>query len=186
MSWRAVLTLVLLAAAIVTGWSVWQQRAEQAPTVTASTRPSYLLHDFEVIALDKQGKESLTLRAPQLAQNPDDRTMSIETPLFFLPDKQGQRWEVRSKTGWVAADNSEVRLRGNVVANSPPGAQKPSTLKTEQLNVFPGKNEATSEVLVTVTSPGSTMRGVGMQAYLADKRIRLLSKVQMTNDPKRR
>ncbi|WP_242111056.1 LPS export ABC transporter periplasmic protein LptC [Luteimonas aquatica] len=186
MTWRGTLTLVLLVAAVITGWSVWQQRAEPTATVTASTRPSYLLHDFEVVALDGEGKESMTLRAPKLAQNADDRTMSIQTPLFLLPDKDGQRWEVRSKTAWVAADNSEVRLRGDVVANSPPGAQKPSTLKTEQLNVFPDKNEATSQVLVSVTAPGSTMQGVGMWADLADKRIRLLSKVQMTDDPKRR
>ena len=186
MTWRGTLTLVLLVAAVITGWSAWRQRADKTVETTASMRPDYVLHDFELIALDRLGKESFLLRAPQLARNPDDKTLSITTPLFLIPDKQGQHWEVRSKTGWVAGDNSEVRLRGKVEATSPPGDSKPSVMRTEQLNVFPDKNTASSAVLVAVTAPGYTMHGTGMQADLAAKRIQLLSKVSTRYDPKRR
>src|SRR3546814_6140023 len=95
-------------------------RSEPPATATASARPDYVLHDFELVALDKQGKEAVTMRAPELTRSPDDRTLSIATPLFLIPDAEGERWELRSKTGWVAADNSEVRLRGEVEATSPP------------------------------------------------------------------
>ena len=186
MTWRGTLTLVLLVAAVITGWSAWRQRAPTVAPAAASARPDYVLHDFELVALNREGKESFLLRAPQLARNPDDKTMSIATPLFLIPDKQGQRWQVRSKTGWVSSDNSEVRLRGKVEADSPPGASRPSTMKTEQLNVFPDKNKASSAVLVTVTQPGFTMRGTGMRADLAENRIQLLSKVNTRYDPKRR
>src|SRR5690606_317848 len=107
MSWRSALTLVLLVAAIATGWSVWRQRAVEAPAAAGPARSDYVLHDFELVALDSQGKEAFVLRAPALARSPDDRTLSIVTPLFLIPDDAGQRWELRSKTGWVAADNSE-------------------------------------------------------------------------------
>jgi len=186
MSWRGVLTLVLLVAALVTGWAVWRQRAPEPVATADNARPDYVLHDFELVALDKQGKEAFLLRAPELARNPDDRTLSIATPLFLIPDKEGKRWEVRSKTGWVAADNSEIRLRGKVEANSPPGESRPSVMKTEQLNVFPDTNKASSPVLVTVTSPASTMQGTGMRADLATNRIELLSKVSMSYEPTRR
>ncbi|MDN5782769.1 MAG: LPS export ABC transporter periplasmic protein LptC [Luteimonas sp.] len=186
MSWRGVLTLVLLVAAVITGWAAWRQRAPEPVAAAAETRPDYVLHDFELVALDKQGKEAFMLRAPELTRSPDDKTLSIATPLFLIPDKEGKRWEVRSKTGWVAADNSEIRLRGKVVATSPPGDTRPSTLKTEQLNVFPDTNKASSAVLVTVTSPTSTMLGTGMRADLATNRIQLLSKVRMSHDPTRR
>jgi lipopolysaccharide export system protein LptC len=186
MTWRGTLTLVLLVAAVITGWSAWRQRAATKAPAAASVRPDYVLHDFELVALNREGKEAFLLRAPRLARDPDDKTMSIATPLFLIPDKQGQRWQVRSKTGWVAADNSEVRLRGKVEATSPPGDARPSTMKTEQLNVFPDKNTASSAVLVTVTQPGFTMHGTGMRADLADNRIELLSKVNTRYDPKRR
>ncbi len=186
MTWRGVLTLVLLAAALLSGWAAWWQRDKTAAVEVVSARPTYLLRDFELIALDKEGKESFTLRAPELAQSPTDKTMLMQTPLFLLPDESGAKWEVRSKTGWVAADNSEVRLRGSVVANSPPSADRPTTMKTEEMNVFPDKNEATSAVLVTVEAPGSTMRGTGLKADLATQRIQLLSKVSTRYEPTRR
>jgi len=185
-SWRGTLTLVLLAAAIVTGWSAWRQRAVEPPAAPGPARPDYVLHDFELVALDKQGKEAFLLRAPELARSPDDKTLTIATPLFLIPDQDGQRWELRSKTGWVAADNSEVRLRGKVEATSPPGDARPTVMKTEQLNVFPDKNEATSSVLVTVTTPTSTMRGTGMRTDLSTNRIRLLSDFSMSHEPTRR
>lgn len=186
MTWRGILTLVLLVAALLSGWAAWWQRDTVKATETVSTRPSYLLRDFELVALDGQGKESFTLRAPELAQSPADKTMSLRTPTFLLPDKSGARWQVTSRTGWVAADNSEVRLRGDVIAVSPPTADRPTTMKTEELNVFPDKNEATSAVLVTVSAPGSTMRGTGLQADLENQRIQLLSKVSTRYEPKRR
>lgn len=186
MSWRGTLTLLLLAAALLSGWSAWRQRAQPLPATAASTRSDYLLRDFEIVALNGQGQESFTLRAPRLQRNPDDRTMAIETPLFLLPDKAGQRWQVRARTGWVSADNSEVRLRGDVIANSPSGNDRPATLKTEQLNVFPDRNEATSAVLVTMTEPGTTMQGTGMRADLDSQRIQLLSEVRTRYVPTRR
>ncbi len=186
MSWRGILTLVLLVAAAVTGWSAWRQRAKEPAAAAAAARPDYVLHDFELVALDKQGLEAFVLRAPRLERNPDDKTLSIATPLFLVPNKDGQRWQVRSKTGWVAADNSEVRLHGKVVADSPEGASTPTRMQTEQLNLFPDRNLATSKARVVVTSPGSTMQGTGMKADLADKRVQLLSKVSTRYDPKRR
>ena len=87
MNWRVVLTLVLLAGAILSGWSVWRQNADHATTATAGGRSDYVLHDFELVALDgTTGKEAFTLRAPTLQRNPGDRTMSLTTPLFLVPD----------------------------------------------------------------------------------------------------
>lgn len=188
MTWRGMLTAFLLVAAVVTGWSAWRQRAEPAPSIAAAGRPDYVLHDFELIALDAAGNESFTLRAPRLARDPDDETLSLQTPLFLVPDDDPDsdgRWTMRSQTGWVSADSSEVRLRGDVVAESPPGAS-PTTLKTEQLNLFPDKDLATSDVVVAVISPGTTMQGTGMRAHLDEERIELLSKVSITDDPSRR
>ena len=99
-------------------------------------------------------------------------------------DDDGTYWEVRSKTGWISARHDQVRLRGQVVASNQDKAAQPAVMRTEQLNVFPQKHLATSKVGVTLTQPGSTMRGVGMRADLHDKRIKLLSQVRGTYDPK--
>lgn len=185
MSWRGGLTLVLLLAAIISGWSAWRQRAETVTADPASERSDYVLHDFELVSLDEDGKESFTLRAPELARNPADGTTALETPLFLLPDRDGTYWEVRSRTGWLSADHDELRLRGEVVANTAADSARRVRMNTEQLNVFPQTRLATSAVLVTVTQPGTTMRGTTMRADLGSRNVQLQN-VQARYVPTRR
>lgn len=186
MSWRTTLTLLLLAGAILSGWSVWNHRKGTQAQAPGTARSDYVLHDFELIALDDTGKESFTLRAPRLAREPGKQSMSLQTPLFLLPDGEQQYWQVRSKTGWVSGDGKELKLRGKVVATSPPEAGQPVTMNTEQLNIYPDTKRATSPGLVTITQPGLTMRGRGMKGDLAAKRFTLLSQTRTRYAPTRR
>lgn len=186
MTWRGVLTIVLLFAAAITGWSVWRQRDNSDEDKVATARSDYVLNTFEIVTLNSQGTEAFTLRAPRLDRNPDDKTMTLLTPLFLFPDKDGGYWRTRSKTGWVSADGNEVRLRGAVKVDSPQPSTNQVVMTTEQLNVFPDAKRATSPVVVTVTQPGSTMRGHGMQVDMASKRYELSSQVSTRYDPSSR
>ena len=184
MSWRGILTLVLLIAAAVSGWAVWQHSDRRGPDSTPAARSDYVLNDFQIITLNSQGKEAFTLRAPRLDRNPNDKTMTLVTPEFLFPDKDGAYWQTNSRSGWVSAKADEVRLRGGVNVVGPPPDQV--RMATEQLNVFPDAKRAASPVLVTVIQPGSTMRGLGMQVDMASKHYALLSQVQTRYDPSRR
>jgi lipopolysaccharide export system protein LptC len=186
MNWRGTLTVVLLLAALVTGWSAWRQRADDVVVQADSTRSDYVLRDFELVSLDKQGKEAFTLRAPEMARNPKDETMSLQTPLFLLPDKDGHYWNVRAMTGWVSARHDELRLRGDVHAKTAPESGREMWINTEQLNVFPETEVATSAVPVTITQPGITMTGTGLRADLASKNVKFNSKVKTRYVPTRR
>lgn len=88
MSWRAALTLVLLVAAVLSGWSVWRHRERPPEPAGTAGRPDYVLHDFELVALDDEGRESFTLRAPTMLRNPGERSMEMATPVFLLPDSE--------------------------------------------------------------------------------------------------
>lgn len=178
MNLRMLMGVALLLAAALSGWSLWRNRVGEEQAHAATGRSGYVLREFELIALDKSGKESFTLRAPLLQKTPGAKTMDLTTPLFLLPDKQGKYWEVRSRTGWVGENREEIRLRGNVDVRSPEGDPRPVSMKTEQLNVFPDASRATSASAVTLTQPGSILRGHGLEADLADKRYTLLSQVR--------
>lgn len=176
MSWRGVVTLLLLLGAAISGWALWSQRGDAGPTPQGSGQPDYVLNNFELIALDAQGRESFTLRAPRLARDPDAKTLDIATPLFLIPASEGSQggpWEVRSQTGWVSAEADELRLRGSVVADSTGADGRPMKMATEELNVFPETHRATSAVVVTLTQPGITMTGRELEARLDTKRVLL-------------
>jgi lipopolysaccharide export system protein LptC len=185
MSWRSGLTLLLLVAAIACGWSVWKHAGGGAGAAT-SLRSDYVLRDYEIVSLDSQGKESFTLRGPRLQRDPGAKSLSLETPQFLVPDRHGAYWDVRARSGQVPDDGKQLRLRGQVVASSPADAPPPTRIETEELNLFPRENRATSATAVTVTRPGLTMRGRGMQADFDRQQVSLLSDVRTRYVPNSR
>lgn len=184
MSWRLTLGLVLLAAAIFSGWSAWKQREVVEVPAAVAERSDYLMRDFEMISLDDKGQESITLRAPEMQRNAKDQTFQIATPLFLLPDTEGQHWEMRSATAWVSPKGDEVRLSGSVEGRSPEGVGVPTTFSTERLNVFPRKNLASTDDKVTITRPGSILSGVGFEVNTQTKQYTLKSQVKTRYESK--
>jgi lipopolysaccharide export system protein LptC len=178
MNWRGVLILLLLAGAVLSGWAVWKHRRPPPPIATAHDRPDYVLRDFELTALNAEGKESFTLRAPSMERRPDDDTMSMQTPVFEVPDGSGKYWDIRSKQGWVSADQNEIRLIGEVKANSPSDDLRPITMNTERLSVFPSRNRASTDAEVTIVQPGSILRGRGFAVSTTTKRYLFRSEVK--------
>lgn len=178
MSWRGLLFLMLLSGALLSGWAVWKHRNPPAKAVTADSRPDYVLHDFELVALDGEGKESFTLRAPELQRRPGDDSMSLATPIFLVPNGEGNYWEIRAEKGWVSGDQQEIRLIDAVKANSPIEDLRPITVNTDRLNVFPRENRAATDSVVTIVQPGSILRGRGFAVSTTTKRYELRSEVK--------
>ncbi len=187
MTWRGMAMGLLLAAALVSAWAVWHQRGKDTSLSALPGQPDYVLEDFELVALDEKGVESFTLRAPRLTRDPDARTLAIVTPLFLIPPRSGSQaepWEVRSRTGWVSAKGEELRLRGDVTAVNA-GAAGPTTLASDEMNVFPKAKRATSAAQVTVTQPGSILRGRGLEVSLDSRQYTLKSEVRSRYVPRR-
>lgn len=180
MNWRALITLLLLAGALVSGWSVWTQRNKDVTPTGAAARSDYVLMDFELTALNAQGRESFTLRAPRLARDPQQKTMDIATPLFLIPPGEGaggDAWEVRATNGWISAEGDELKLRGDVRGVSSGLTAPPTTLTTRELNVYPDARRASSPGKVVVSRPGSILTGRGLELNLATKRYSFDSEV---------
>lgn len=178
MTRRVVVTVLMLLGAIATGWSLLHTRAQPVASGAAAGRSDYVLHDFELVALDDQGQESFTLRAPLLQQTPGARTMDLDRPVFLLPDDQGHYWQVQARRGWVSASRDRIRLRGQVHGRSPPENAREVNLLTEDLTVFPDRHHASSPTVVTVTQPGSILRGRGLEVALDTRRYEFLSQVR--------
>ncbi len=177
MNWRLPLTLVLLLGAIATGWQVWRM-SRPADDDVLHTRPDYVLRDYEITALDKQGKESFTLRGPVLQRDPADRTMTLATPQFLVPDRSGRYWDVRAQQGFVPADGNLLELHGQVRADSPAEAPPATRIETDRLTLDMRENLARTTDEVTVTRPGLTMRGIGLEADFDRQQVSLLSQVR--------
>ncbi|WP_433853919.1 LPS export ABC transporter periplasmic protein LptC [Stenotrophomonas nitritireducens] len=184
MNWRMVIGGGLLLAALASGWSAWRHRGTKAPSGASQVRADYVLGDFEIVTLDKDGKEAATLRAPSMERNAADQTSTIARPVFLLPDAEGRHWQLKADTGWVSAKGEELRLRGNVAGDSPQdGKTPPTTFRTTALDVFPERNLARTAERVTLTRPGLEQTGVGFEAQLKSRQYSLLSEVKTRYEP---
>jgi lipopolysaccharide export system protein LptC len=181
MSQRLIVVLSLILAALFTGWAAWKQHRKDADPPGVTTRSDYVLEDFELVSLTREGKESFSLRGPLLVRDPAEKVIDIPTPVFLIPPSEnssGQAWEVRAKHGWVSAEGDELRLRGDVRGTSTGDIGLPTTLATQEMNVFPETRRATAPGQVVITRPGSILSGRGLQLNLANKRYSFKSEVQ--------
>lgn len=187
MSWRGVLTLVLLAAALVSGWSVWNHRAPEPVRGPASGRSDYQLYDFELVVLDDQGNEAFTLRAPQLSRQPGDESMDLVTPTFLFPvEGEPELWTMHSDRAWISPEGDEVRLIGDVRADGPGTDGMAASMRTERLDVFPREERAESDQRVTVSNGSSIIHsGRGLRMDLANRHYQFLSDVEFRYVPPR-
>ena len=184
MNWRNVLGLGLLLAALASSWSAWRHRAITEPAGPDESRTDFTLGNFEIVALGKDGKESMTLRAPAMERSRADQTSTLTRPLFLLPDGAGQHWQLQADTGWVSAKGEELRLRGNVAGDSPQVPEvKPTTLRTDSLDAFPDTHQVRTAAAVVMTQPGIMQSGVGFQADLKTRQYKLLSQVKSRYEP---
>jgi len=177
------IAILLLFAAASTWWVVVLHRSEGPPPLIGPPRSDYTLVDFELIALDEQGAESFTASGPLLNRHPHLGTLDIEQPRFVVPDGKGGMWHARSNAAWVAAEANLIRLQGEALVLAPGDPASAARLSSEQIDVYPRDRRLASEDAVTVTGPGSILRGVGMRADLQTRFVELLSEVQARYEP---
>lgn len=183
LSKRHIIIPALLLATLWSGWQAWNNR-EKVTASEAEAGHDYVLHDFQIVALDAQGKESVTLRAPRLARNSSDEALDITSPEFLLPDSAGKHWQLAAATGWVSADGEQMILRGGVKGDSPQDAAiTPTTFRSDTLTVYPQRSLAETADAVEMTQPGLTQRGVGMRMDASTNTLSLLSQVKTRYEP---
>jgi len=185
MSWRTGLGLVLLLAAIISGWSAWHLHDRSEPAPEAAERSDYILRDFELVTLDKAtGAEAMRMKAPELQRKPDE-SLAITRPVILVPGETGG-WQMTADRGWVDADGNRARLKGNVAGDSRGESQPPTSLRTESLELLPDKQVVRTKDAVTLTQPGIMQTGVGFKANLDTRRYQILSQVKVRYDPPKR
>lgn len=145
--------------------------------IHVSNRSDYVLTEFDLRAMGRDGKPAMVLRAPRLTRDPDDRSLHVDKPDIDLFDDDGRKWDVVAREGWLSEDGEELRLIGPTRMNRREPADARISIRTSNLHFFPERDHARTDAAVTIRSPGSILRGRGMEADLATERIQLLSEV---------
>ena len=172
--------------ALLTQWLLWLERpGDRGDTFVGPPRSDYVALDYELVARDEQGAFAFSATGPRAVRHPFVGSFDLATPRLRLHDSEGNDWDGESRSGWVSSDGSVVKLAGEVELRRK-GKPKvtPVTIASERLTTFTRTREVVSDDPVTITEPGSILRGTGMRAQLKQQHLELKSSVSLRHDPK--
>lgn len=180
--WWPVAALVLLVA--LTGW-IWNRLDESQREASARARhiPDYFVENFTTTTMGESGKPTRRLSAKYLAHFLDTQTKELKSPYMLFFSETEPPWHIKSDTGWVSAANDVILLGGDVhIWRDDADGRREVDIVTKDLKILPDSDYAETEKLAVIRTRGSESRGVGLRAFLEERRIKLLSQVRTIYD----
>lgn len=143
MSWdwrRGITGLLLLAACITSGWTLYALRTAApppSPAALADQGPDYSIKDFRATVMGADGKRKYTLAAPLLRHYPEQQLAELTAP-HLIQFQGGQPLvEARADQGWLDDAQQQVLLSGNVHVRRGAGASgRASVTTTTEMRIF--------------------------------------------------
>ncbi|KAA0874059.1 LPS export ABC transporter periplasmic protein LptC [Nitrincola tapanii] len=141
-------------------------------------RIDFFMVNAQMQQFNTMGELARELDSPLVVHKPGQDVLHLTEPLLRLPQPEGEPTRVRADHGIMQDDESEIELAGHVevIDNSPTGLE--TRLTTSVLRLLPPENYAETDAPVTVTRGQSRTDAIGMQAWLDQRRVDLLSEVR--------
>lgn len=186
--WLAIIALLVLA------FILWEKSpsvlSTPAPT-EASEFPYAFMTDIETLEYDEEGKlryRMVTLAAKHFQANlnqasPKDYTLIEEPRLAFFSENDTAPWHLSAMEGRSDNNGQQIMLRTDVVAEQISTSQGLIRASTSELYVKIGEQYAETDKAVKMRAQQGEIETVGMQAFLNEDRIELLSHVRGTYAP---
>lgn len=184
---QAAWLVVMLVSLACSGWYFASTSSSiKLDARTLSTTNDMTVHQLTVRQFDAQGQLANYLTTPLLHHIPEKNTHWLKNPKIVITQKNQPAWEINADEATSLLGGQEITLNKNVVIHQNQGkTNEASSLKTEAITYFPKDKFATTPLDVTFEQMGSTVQAKGMDAYLAEKRVKLLSQARGTYVPKR-
>tara|TARA_R110000796_G_scaffold5833_4_gene21368 strand:+ start:9722 stop:10300 length:579 start_codon:yes stop_codon:yes gene_type:complete len=180
---RYLLTGLLVAIGVILALSMgyWNIRpASFTPaTDSSSTRPDFYIDNARIQALSKEGKTAYELTSTHAVHQVEDGSTHLEQPkLVFYRGEDPKPWLLEADEGLVTENGDRVDLKANVLLQQQLTNQPTRRLSTSALTLFPARDYAETDQDVKIEAARSVTTATGMQLFLNDGRLKLLSTVR--------
>jgi LPS export ABC transporter protein LptC len=126
---------------------------------------------------NESGQLQQSLRAERLTHYHNSDHSLLQAPRFTSLGDNGEVWHSSAREGTLVGEES-VHLRGDAVIVDDIDH---SRLRSEKLDWYPPSQRVETDVAVTLTQGGHTIRAIGMRAELDRHRVELLHQVEGTH-----
>lgn len=150
-------------------------------------RPDAVMTDFDMAVMDAQGHLRSRLRGTEMRHYADDNSTEVLAPRLTVVRDDQPAWHLSAERGWASAGGELVQFVGPVAAESegPVGTAADGALRieTSDLRVRVDESFADTDRAVTIHNDRASLSGVGMRAWLRERRLQLLDKVRTRYEP---
>lgn len=178
-------TLAALAAALalVSLWvaEVTRNRTDDALPQPAKTTPDYYVDGFRFVQMAANGQPSYTVSGKKMTHFPADDSAVIDKPVLRSLAAEKPAMSIVADRARSVEDNTKVHLYGNVQADRPATPKEQRLLITsEYMMVLPNEDIVKTDKPVTIRLGQSVVRGAGMVANNATRRVEVTGNVRST------
>jgi len=182
MRWTRHLTLaivILLTLTPVLYWG-WIGINRPAPQVTQQDedRVDFFILDGHIKRYSQAGEIAHQLLSPLIEHLPGQSITQVTQPKVILLGDGDQETHIEADQGTMTDDESKIELAGNVRVIDNSSFDAPRELRTETMTLFPSSQYAETADPVIFVQALSQLTAIGMQAWLGEQRIELLSEVR--------
>ena len=175
--WLYINLVTLALAALLFWW--WQQEVQQTTESQAQWIPDYYLTHATISQYDEQGVLSSDISAKRFTHIREFGTTDMLQPRFniYLADTNAA-WFGKADEGLILDSGAQINLMGNALVTNGPDVNRPFSLNSQSLRLFPKQNYAESDEQVNLVAKYSHLTGTGMQLTLDNQRLLFLHQVK--------
>ncbi len=171
--------LVVLVLALL---SWWFQRQESVQ-VTGAPRDAhvvdYAIRDFEMMAMDDNGRPLHRMRAVSMVHYADDNSAEVQQPQLLIYRTVGEHWQLEAEQALLHQDGNEILLQGRVQMRRLDAAEQVTLeLVTRDLMIHNDQQRAETAAAVEIRESHGITRAQGLKIDLKAGRMELLSAVR--------
>lgn len=176
------LGIAALAALAVGYWNIRPASFAPTPLVDDSDRPDFFMENARILTLDSEGRPHHELNGDSARYYRQPDITRIENPvLTFNRKPDEQPWTLSALQGLVSDNGQRVELLEQVQLQQQHSGRQ---LLTEALILYPQRDYAETSHSVRLEAPRQVTTAEGMQVYLEEGRLELLSKVRGEHEPR--
>lgn len=146
---------------------------------TLSVTTDTIIKELHVRQFNEQGQLANRLETPLLEHVPLNDTHLLDHPRIMITQENQSPWKIQSEQAVAVNGGEEITFIKNVLVHQNKGENnQESTLRTEKITYYPKTKKATTSLAVVFEQPGTVVKATGMNVYLDEKRVELLSRAR--------
>lgn len=170
------LFIIALVIAAIGYWNISPERfLEQPEAEQPPPSVDFFVENVRLWQFQTDGDRRYELIAKRLEHMQDSDISLLYQPDLLIYREDGQPWRARSRLGEVGPQGQQIELIDEVRIEQP---ATQSQLTTSRLTVFPDREYAETAQPVRIENVDGVTTATGMQAYVKEGRVLLLSNVR--------